>query len=222
MKPLMEPLAIQGRISAVVLGEHVKHSLLADLNEWAEGLNAKYWETLPVDVLLPVNIQPLPLYQAVADVGQVFHYPHINDRQYSSVFPSNAVIQGNMEQGRRDYDRIFENLVTAINGEQDVQYLKYAMPDHKHPTAKPHAWGYKTAALGKPFVPDTNTSPFKLHLVGQVNPNAPLKIPVELEENVISIHQALPYPVYYDFLAHAVRPPHSYMLIRGLTVFRTS
>lgn len=52
-------------------------------------------------------------------------------------------------------------------------------------------------------MPLDTLSPFKLHLVGQRNPERPVNVPVELQ-NVVLYHEAIMYPEYYTLIANAV------------------
>lgn len=91
------------------------------------------------------------------------------------------MIQGNIEQGRRDYHKVFRSLNASMN-------------------ADPGLWGYKIGANGV-FEADA-AQPFELHLVGQRNPKAPLEIPAALQ-NVVAIDEKLSYPDYYRLIADA-------------------
>jgi hypothetical protein len=102
---------------------------------------------------------------------------------YKSVtpFPHKAVIQGNIEQGRRDYKKIFRSLNASMY-------------------ADPELWGYKMGADGV-FEADSE-KPFELHLVGQRNPRSPVDIPDSLK-NVVTVDEKLSYPDYYQLIADA-------------------
>lgn len=96
-------------------------------------------------------------------------------------FPHKAVIQGNIEQGRRDYKKIFRSLNASMYTD-------------------PELWGYKLGADGV-FEADSE-KPFELHLVGQRNPRSPVDIPDSLK-NVVTVDEKLSYPDYYQLIADA-------------------
>lgn len=55
VKPLIKPLAEQGRVTLVTLGEHVTKNVRADVEDWAERELFLGWETLPIKTLVPVS-----------------------------------------------------------------------------------------------------------------------------------------------------------------------
>lgn len=67
-------------------------------------------------------------------------------------------------------------------------------------------WGYyaNPGNPDQPYEPYPGQSVFKLQLMGQPVPNAPIEIPEKLQ-NVVSIHEKLSYPDYYTLLSNAVR-----------------
>ena len=65
-------------------------------------------------------------------------------------------------------------------------------------------WGYRAGATpDAPWEPVASGSPLQLQLMGQPVPNMPLEIPEKLS-NIVSIHEKLPYPEYYQLLSNAV------------------
>ncbi|KAF8211815.1 hypothetical protein K438DRAFT_1958888 [Mycena galopus ATCC 62051] len=58
LKPLIEPLAAQGRLSLLVLGEHVRQAIQADINDWIENMGTPIWENVPLEVMIPVFDYP--------------------------------------------------------------------------------------------------------------------------------------------------------------------
>jgi hypothetical protein len=54
VKPLIKPLAEQGRITLVTLGDHVTKNVRADVEDWAERELFSGWENLPIKTLVPV------------------------------------------------------------------------------------------------------------------------------------------------------------------------
>ena len=119
---------------------------------------------------------------------QIFDYPPNPIRSDPAIFPSAAVIQGNLEPSRRNYDKILSHLRVAM-------------------TQEPKLWGYQpsTEGEGAPLMPLEGGSPFQLHLVGQRNKDRPVTVPVELQ-NVVYYHEKLSYPDYYTLIANCVSP----------------
>ncbi|WVQ74318.1 hypothetical protein IAR50_003917 [Cryptococcus sp. DSM 104548] len=93
LRPLMEPLAEQGRLSIMVLGEHVRERIQVELDIWAENMESTVWEIVPVEVMIPV-----------------FDYPSSDEPPEPAIFPSKAVVQGNIEPGRRNYNKLLSDL----------------------------------------------------------------------------------------------------------------
>jgi hypothetical protein len=91
---------------------------------------------------------------------------------------SNAVIQGYFDTSRRDYERIFTQLI------QDIR-------------EDPKMWGYLPLNGQSKYIQDNSLSdhPFRLHLAGTGN----LDIPPELEE-VIVLHTGLNYSDFYNLM----------------------
>ena len=58
IKPLIKPLAEQGRVTLVTLGEHVTRNVRTDVEDWAERELFNGWETLPIRTLTPVSRCP--------------------------------------------------------------------------------------------------------------------------------------------------------------------
>ncbi|KAE9383833.1 hypothetical protein BT96DRAFT_929574 [Gymnopus androsaceus JB14] len=157
LKPLMEPLAAQGRLSLL--------AIQADVYDWIEKMGSPIWENVPLETMIPV-----------------FDYPGLAERPEPGVFPSRAIVQGNIEHGRRNYDKLLADLKDAF-------------------IRSPATWGWK-GVEGSPFQPILDASPFTLHLVGQVNPEHHVLIPTELKD-VVHIHEGLPYPEFYQFISQA-------------------
>ncbi|KAH9942981.1 uncharacterized protein BXZ73DRAFT_87432 [Epithele typhae] len=95
---------------------------------------------------------------------------------------SRAVIQGTIDPSRRQYDRIFADLVDSIRED-------------------PQAWGYEpTPDASGAYLPDTRgpEEPFQLLLVGAGD----IPIPPALT-HVVSIHHDVPYRDFYALVAAA-------------------
>jgi hypothetical protein len=117
---------------------------------------------------------------------QIFNYTPVTLRDPPVIFPSAAVVQGNIESGRRNYKKLFEGLEECLTRDASI-------------------WGYHPLVSGKPVEPLQNpgASPFVLHLLGQLPKGSDLKIPVELEK-VIKIHPGLEYPDFYKAIVESV------------------
>jgi len=118
--------------------------------------------------------------------SQVFNYTPRREREPPAIFPSSAVVQGNIESGRRNYKKLFQGLEAALNRNASI-------------------WGYKPLVAGTPVEPleDDEASPFILHLLGQIPKDSDLHIPVELE-TMIRVHPGLKYPEFYKAIAESV------------------
>ena len=55
IKPLIQTLAQQNRVTLLVLGEHIKRSAQADVFDWAEQEMSAAWANLPIESLSPVS-----------------------------------------------------------------------------------------------------------------------------------------------------------------------
>ncbi|KAE9400713.1 hypothetical protein BT96DRAFT_919359 [Gymnopus androsaceus JB14] len=88
LKPLMEPLAAQGRLSLLVLGEHVRKAIQADIYDWIERMESPIWENVPLETMIPV-----------------FDYPGLAERPEPC---------WNIEHGRRNYDKLLADLKDAL------------------------------------------------------------------------------------------------------------
>jgi hypothetical protein len=158
-----------------------------DLREWADLIDFQPYAEIPVEIFIPV-----------------FEYPPNRTWSQPEIFPSKTVIQGNIEHGRRNYEKIFEQLSEAVKGESRSIYtlllLLLTAP------ADPALWGYREITEDgiQTFVAlESETSPFELRLLGQVVKSDPLSIPDELK-HMVTIHESLPYPEFYDMAADAV------------------
>ncbi|KAI8984936.1 hypothetical protein BD414DRAFT_489771 [Trametes punicea] len=119
------------------------------------------YDYIPVDVHVPVlDIPNLP----------VKPYPRHLEK---------AVIQGTLDSNRRDYPRVFKDLISSLRED-------------------PGAWGYLPLEGRPSYVADPNSlmPPFRLLLVG----SGWLEIPEELAD-IVSIHTDLPYDQFYRLVA---------------------
>ena len=60
-------------------------------------------------------------------VVQVFDYPKLQRKSESTVFPTKAVVQGSLDNGRRDYNGLFTELVERISGQSNVASIPVAL-----------------------------------------------------------------------------------------------
>ncbi|PIL36619.1 hypothetical protein GSI_00308 [Ganoderma sinense ZZ0214-1] len=155
-------------IRLVAIGDHVAKAFLHMFAEAADSheptLSASDFEHVPVDVHIPLlDIPNLPV--------------KVSPRHLTK-----AVIQGKFEMERRDYARIFQELIDSLNED-------------------PAAWGYHPlVASRRAFEPNHESSvpPFQLLLVGSQY----LGVPEELE-HVVVVHRDLPYKGFYELIANA-------------------
>jgi hypothetical protein len=140
-----------------------------------------------------------------------------------SLAVSRVAIQGRIEYKRRDYTRVFDELLHALQGGFiDANFrLAHNGADWKlvlrpfsllcdAATDDPAAWGYQTNDDGR-FVETKHRTggsitPFTLHLLGEHVGN--VTWPDQLQD-VIRVHSGLNYSEYYDVLSSMVRdsPP---------------
>ncbi|RPD62106.1 hypothetical protein L226DRAFT_463709 [Lentinus tigrinus ALCF2SS1-7] len=152
-------------IRLLPIANHVAESFrerFADLANSPEPiLYTAGYQYIPVDVHVPIldipNLpsKPLPRYL------------------------SKAVIQGSLDPGRRDYNRVFKDLIVSLHEDPD-------------------AWGYHPLDGRRSFVPNHGGSapPFELLLVG----TGSVTIPDELAY-IVSIHHDLTYKEFYALVA---------------------
>lgn len=186
------PLAAERRLSLVALADHVAASMRGTLDALAVDRGEPAWEAVDVKTFVPV----FPVAAAV----------DVHARKPSggkARKPAKVGIQGNIENGRRDYSRVFTALDKAIR-------------------LDPRAWGYEllrdTQELSSSDGDATSTGagrlyplrtpgapePFELHLLGKVEH---LPVVPALLRDVVFIHEGLPYTDFYALLASMVRPP---------------
>lgn len=114
-----------------------------------------------------------------------------------------AVIQGNFQRDRRDYDNIFSDLTEALQSKSEIKKKIAVSGDTSRNRSddileNAEAWGYQApAGQEEPFEPihDEESHAFTLHLIGE----GQLDIPRELS-NVVVIHRGLSYLDYYALM----------------------
>ncbi|KAI0750671.1 hypothetical protein C8Q80DRAFT_1100193 [Daedaleopsis nitida] len=159
--------ARRGAIRLLPIADHVAHSFQDKFAALADSPDPTVYtagyQHIPIDVHVPIlDVQSLPMKQ--------------NPRHLSK-----AVIQGTLTSDRRDYRRIFKELIASL---------------HENPSA----WGYHPLESRASFVPnyDSLAPPFELLLVGAGS----IDIPEELAY-VVSIHHDLTYKEFYALVANA-------------------
>ncbi|TFK88373.1 hypothetical protein K466DRAFT_489086 [Polyporus arcularius HHB13444] len=159
--------AQRNAIRLLAIGSHVAKAFQDKFAEAADSrdphLFAADFEHVSVDVHIPVlDIPNLPAKEAPRHLVR-------------------AVIQGKFEIERRDYVRIFQELIESLNED-------------------PAAWGYYPLESRTAFEPnhDSPIPPFQLLLVGSQY----LGVPDELA-NVVVIYRDLPYMEFYDLIANS-------------------
>ncbi|TBU27701.1 hypothetical protein BD311DRAFT_778767 [Dichomitus squalens] len=152
-------------IRFIAIGNHVAEAFVDMFAEAADShdplLYTADFEHIPVDVHIPVlRIPSLPVKESPRNLIK-------------------AVIQGKFEMERRDYARIFQELISSLHED-------------------PAAWGYLPLEGRTAFEPrhDSPVPPFQLLLVGSQY----LGVPTELE-HIVLIHRDLPYKEFYDLIA---------------------
>ncbi|RPD62107.1 hypothetical protein L226DRAFT_546001 [Lentinus tigrinus ALCF2SS1-7] len=159
--------AQRNAIRLLAIGDHVAKAFRDKFAEAADSrdpsLFAADFEHVPVDVHIPVlDIPNLPVKEAPRHLVR-------------------AVIQGKFEIERRDYVRIFQELIESLYED-------------------PAAWGYHPLEDRTAFEPNHESAipPFQLLLVGSQY----LGVPGELE-NVVVVHRDLPYKEFYNLIANS-------------------
>lgn len=109
------------RIAVLVLGEHVRRSLQAEVLQWAENEEEKAWLDMPVLTLVPVSWDAnLPRPTLETNAPQTFDSPGPIPRYNPQIWPSRVVIQGNIESGRRRYPKILGDLKERMLGQSST------------------------------------------------------------------------------------------------------
>ncbi|GMK55025.1 hypothetical protein CspeluHIS016_0200810 [Cutaneotrichosporon spelunceum] len=164
LKHLLTVLVERGQIRIVVLAHHVKQTVKDEVQFWADDEDNRFWDRLKIEIFVPG-----------------FIYPKHKEFNKVAPFPHKAVIQGNLEQARRDYSKIFRSLNASLHADASL-------------------WGY---AMNSDGVFEANTAePFELHLVGQRIKETPVVIPDTLQ-HIITVDENLSYPEYYNLIAEA-------------------
>lgn len=97
-KPELRQLALQGRVTLMVLSDHVGWQLKDNLLKWALFEKEVAWDRIGIETMVP--ILPVKVH--------AFSEPHKNPR------PSKAVIQGGINKFRRDYEGAYRDLLAEV------------------------------------------------------------------------------------------------------------
>lgn len=120
--------------------------------------------------------------------------------------PNDVAILGELkENGRRDYGKLWKDLIVAIQGKLERERIKTQTDVCCCAIEDPSAWGYMTSEEHGPFIPSTagsDVQPFRVHLFG--NKAEGFVIPPKLEEHVVVLHRGLDYIDYYGELSSLV------------------
>lgn len=100
LKESLKVLVQRRQITLIVLGHHVRDNIYSDLQFWADNEDAEFWEKTKLETFIPG-----------------FVYPRQKEFKKVMPFPHKAVIQGNIEPGRRDYHKIFTSLNASMHSE---------------------------------------------------------------------------------------------------------
>lgn len=95
----LRPFVEQGRASVLTLAGHVAHKARLLTWEWSEAESQPAWEAMPFEIFPPV-----------------FNYPAVPRRPEPAVYPSCAIIQGNIEPLRRNYKTVIRQLNESLAG----------------------------------------------------------------------------------------------------------
>ncbi|KIO19386.1 hypothetical protein M407DRAFT_30961 [Tulasnella calospora MUT 4182] len=145
----------RGALRLLTISDHVSKHFKTRFEEWSDSKDPderlSFFEYVKVDAFYPVSDFtnfPLPEKSSGPDV------------------PCAGLIQGGYEKSRRDYDRIFLDLVRLLRED-------------------PRGWGYRWSDPERKYLPDDSTPnpPFVLHLLGYNRGR--LDIPQELEKVVV-------------------------------------
>ncbi|GHJ88885.1 hypothetical protein NliqN6_5287, partial [Naganishia liquefaciens] len=161
------------KLTFLTLGAHVK-VLVKEENTgpWtADGEDgALQWTNVPTEVFVPI----FPLPESIV----------LPSRATKRITPNDVAVLGDVDDwGRRDYPKLWANLMQAIQED-------------------PGAWGYTISPENGHFIPSleaTDVQPFRVHLFGARKEGT--VIPEELLEHVLVFYSGLDYIDYYRELS---------------------
>ncbi|KDQ54542.1 hypothetical protein JAAARDRAFT_38216 [Jaapia argillacea MUCL 33604] len=160
------PFAQRSSIRLVAISDHVAETFRRIMQGLADAqVDSPGYEYVDVDVYVPVLDLPSTRFLPFVDASR---------RTLSQV-----VIQGFFDALRRNYNRVFDDLIASL--EED-----------------PQVWGYLPLSAGQTaYEPDLELDswPFNLNIVG----TGYMEIPPILA-NVVRVRTELPYPEYYALM----------------------
>ncbi|KAG8943817.1 hypothetical protein FRC04_002511 [Tulasnella sp. 424] len=147
--------AKRGAFRLLVISDHVVKFFKTQLDQWADSKDPverlSFYEYVKVNAFYPVS--------------DFVNFP-LPDKSGGSRVPCTGLLQGGFETYRRDYNRIFLDLIRLLRED-------------------PRAWGYQWSDAERMYLPDSDAPnpPFVLHLLGWSRER--LDIPQELERVVV-------------------------------------
>ncbi|KAG8899208.1 hypothetical protein FRC00_001759 [Tulasnella sp. 408] len=145
----------RGALRLLTISDHVSRHFKTRLEEWSDSKDPdqrlSFFEYVKVDAFYPVS--------------DFTNFP-LPDKSGGPKVPCTGLLQGGFEKSRRDYDRIFFDLVRLLRED-------------------PTGWGYRWSDAERKYLPDASAPnpPFVLHLLGWSRQL--LEIPQELERVVV-------------------------------------
>ncbi|KAG8938538.1 hypothetical protein FRC04_008349 [Tulasnella sp. 424] len=165
----------RGSFRVMPISDHVINYFHSMFNTWADSKD-------PAQRLALYEYIKVDAYYSVSDFT---NFP-LRPKTYQADVPCSAVLQGNYEQGRRDYERVFADLSRLLR--EDAK-----------------GWGYKWSADGRKYVTDSSAPnpPFVLHLIGK----GKITVPAELRDVVVMDISLDTVPFYELFQAMDIVVP---------------
>ncbi|PPQ88215.1 hypothetical protein CVT25_005180 [Psilocybe cyanescens] len=179
------PLAARGALRYVTLNQAAQRTMNEGIFAAATRHPEAHFDRVPIYAFAPI-------------------FPVQGLRPHKKRILSNVVVQGNMDQGRRDYKLLFHDLMNELSSSVFITLLLVSTYIHAQFlfTENAEFWGYKPLGEGingsyVPLSPSFGLEPFLVHLAGGTVRD--LVIPQELS-NVVQVHQSLPYPEYFALM----------------------
>ncbi|KAG8929798.1 hypothetical protein FRC01_003754 [Tulasnella sp. 417] len=185
----------RGAFRVVAISDHVVNYYHSMFNDWADSKD-------PAQRLSLYEYIKVDAYYAVSNFT---NFP-LRPKTYLADVPCSAVLQGLYESGRRDYDRVFADLLRLLK--EDVR-----------------AWGYTWSLESKKYIADAAAPnpPFVLHLVGK----GKITVPAELQDVVVLDVKLDTVPFYEliqstDILLPGFAPGGEYLKLKGSSTVHTA
>ncbi|KAG9041006.1 hypothetical protein FS837_012849 [Tulasnella sp. UAMH 9824] len=143
----------RGSFRVMPISDHVVTYFHTMFNSWADSKD-------PAKRLSLYEYIKVDAYYSVSDFT---NFP-LRPKTYLADVPCSAALQGNYEQGRRDYERVFADLSRLLR--EDAR-----------------AWGYTWSFDQRKYIADATAPnpPFVLHLIGK----GKMTVPAELQDVVV-------------------------------------